>query len=584
MPLALLPVVLALLLLPQSSPLHPADDDLRPLAREYEAAATTRERRLWLVPRIAALGTEEARDYLIDRFLDGTDRGVKRALFKELARAFSPLPARLTRQSASDADPYVRAATLEAVIAQEPGAAVERARDVLGYDEDPRVRRAAIRFLGSRGDAESARFVFETCARLGLEDQREAISSLAALAPEAFGEVIAASPIWDDPRAEGSLRLLGALILAERAEREYGKRLAALASDGDPLVAFAAGLGLDRIEGRGRGLAVERALAKARDREERCRVRTMAIRAGITDPGLTRVLVEELAHRDWRVRAAAADALGGAAAEDAVAPLIERLAEEKVWQVRVACLEALGRSRRVAAIDFLIGALDGLAGREHRAARQALARLAGCDAGESGEAWRQWRADHSSGFEPPPPSLAEWTELDPLADKYAFYGIAVDSERVVFVLDVSGSMQGEKLLVLKQELGNVIEHLPEAALFNMIFFESQARCWRERMERLTKKNRVAALDAVRYLDAEGGTNLWGAMQAALADERTDSIYLLSDGQPTVGEIIALPAICARLAERNRHQRVAIHVVLIGYQSEVLERLARESGGSYVERG
>ncbi len=584
MPLAFLPPVLALLLFLQTAPSRPAGADLQALAAEYEAPAATREQRLWLVPRIAALGTEEARDYLIDRFLDGTDRGVKRALFQELVRVFSPLPARLTRQSRSDADPYVRAATLEALIAQAPGEAVERARDVLAYDEDPRVRRRAIRFLGGRGDAENARLVFETCARLGLDDQREAISSLSALAPAVFAQAIAASPFWEDPQADGALRLLGTLILAERAEREHGRRLSALAGENDPLVAFAAGLGLDRIEGRGRGVAVERALAKARDPDERCRILTVASRAGISDPGLTRVLAEELLHRDWRVRAAAAEALGGAAAEQAVAPLVARLQDEKVWQVRVACFDALGRSRRVEAIDFLIGTLDGLAGRERRAARQALARLSGCDAGESAEAWRQWRADHASGFEPPPPAAAEWTDLDPLADKYAFYGIEVDSNRVVFVLDVSGSMAGEKLLVLKKELGNVIERLPEAALFNMIFFESEVRPWRERMEHLTRKNRIAALDAVRYLEANGGTNLWGAMQTALADERTDSIYLLSDGQPTVGEIIALPVICARLAEQNRHQRVAIHVVLIAYESQVLERLAVESGGSYVERG
>lgn len=554
-------------------------DDLADLRSEYESGDATPQKRLWLIPRIADLGTPAARDFLVERFLDTREPRIRRVLFRELERAFPPLPGKVTRHSLTDPDPYLRHRTLEHLIRESPADMAGRAREILRFDEDPRVRGVAIRFLASQHDPRGLRDLFEICAGLGLRDQEQAITALAAL-PDSLVRPLVEHPGHQEQPAR---RLLIALILAERADRNSRKQLTSLAQDDDRMVAFAAALGLDRIGGRGAGVSMKKALKQTRDAEQRCQVLTVIERTGIRDPGLTRALLRELDHPDWRVRAAAAAALGSVGGVHAIEPLVDQVREERIWQVRLACIEALGSTRRAEAIPPLIDALESLTGRLGRAARLALARLTGLDLSGDASAWRRWWREHVDDFEPPTERQAEWLQPDPTADKYAFYGVEIESDRAAFVLDVSGSMQGRKLQVLKVQLGNVIERLPGDSLFNMIFFNAEIRPWKERLEPLTRKNRQAALDAVRYLDADGATNLYGAVMAALADERVDSIYLLSDGQPTAGSIINLAQICDALAEMNRHRRIAFHVILIGYQSEALRRLAADSGGTYVEQ-
>ena len=81
--------------------------------------------------------------------------------------------------------------------------------------------------------------------------------------------------------------------------------------------------------------------------------------------------------------------------------------------------------------------------------------------------------------------------------------------------------------------------------------------------------------------AGGGTNLWKGLLEAFDDEDVDTIYLLSDGAPTVGEVTGLATICRRIGELNQHRRVVIHVVVIGMESVRLRELALDSGGTYV---
>ena len=101
-----------------------------------------------------------------------------------------------------------------------------------------------------------------------------------------------------------------------------------------------------------------------------------------------------------------------------------------------------------------------------------------------------------------------------------------------------------------------------------------------RMEsRLVSK--AEAMVIARYLRAEGGTNLYGALMAAMSDDEVDALVLLSDGDPTVGDIVDKDRIVEEVLKRNRLLQAKIHVIALGRADRsFLKRLALGTNGTF----
>jgi len=557
--------------------------ELEELIERYESKAASVRTKMETAGEIAALGGKKAREFLEEACLRAKPAILKRAVFDAMREHLAPVSTDLLEEAVLDNDAYLRAHALELLHGRDPAALRGRLRDALTFDEDARVRGVALGLLAAGADAETARVIFESSTGSTPPEQRKAIAALSALPPDVFDEVLGGEePRWAAREDDPELRLLGPLVLANRVGDDLKKPLTRLSKDRDPRVRFAAALGLDRLSSRGKGKAARRAMNKAKAAEEHLSILEVVLESGLDDPELTEILIEELDHRDWRVRAAAAEALGSTGAAESVEPLVSLLHDEKHWQVQIACLRALGISRQAAAVGILIERLDQLEGRLAHEAGRALSTLTGMSLGHRTSSWTRWWADHREGFEPPSPELAQWADVEEPSETYAFYGIPVFSNRLAFVLDVSGSMGGPKLERLKKELEVIIERLPDHAKLNMVFFETNVHPWRRRLQPLTAENREAAREEVRECRAEGATNLWEGLLEAFEDEEVDTIYLLSDGEPTAGAVTNLASICKEIGSINRYRRVAIHVVLIGLKSRHLRRLALESGGTYVQ--
>ncbi|CAI9776464.1 unnamed protein product [Fraxinus pennsylvanica] len=109
---------------------------------------------------------------------------------------------------------------------------------------------------------------------------------------------------------------------------------------------------------------------------------------------------------------------------------------------------------------------------------------------------------------------------------------------LVTLLDVSGSMSGTKLALLKRAMGFVIQNLGPSDRLSVIAFSSTARrlfplC------RMIDNGRLEALQAVNSLSASGGTNIAEGLRkvAKVMTERkwknpVSSIILFSDGRDT----------------------------------------------------
>ncbi|KMZ63225.1 Inter-alpha-trypsin inhibitor heavy chain H3 [Zostera marina] len=106
---------------------------------------------------------------------------------------------------------------------------------------------------------------------------------------------------------------------------------------------------------------------------------------------------------------------------------------------------------------------------------------------------------------------------------------------LVAVLDVSGSMGGTKLALLKRAMGFVIQNLGPSDRLCVISFSSSARCLFH-LRRMTPSGQQAAIQAVNTLVSNGATNIGDGLQkaASIISERREknpicSIILLSDG-------------------------------------------------------
>ncbi|KAE9585764.1 hypothetical protein Lal_00009950 [Lupinus albus] len=109
---------------------------------------------------------------------------------------------------------------------------------------------------------------------------------------------------------------------------------------------------------------------------------------------------------------------------------------------------------------------------------------------------------------------------------------------LVTVLDVSGSMAGTKLALLKRAMSFVIQNLSSSDRLSVVAFSSTARRIFP-LQRMTGTGRQQALQAVNSLSPSGGTNIAEGLRKGakvFVDRKfknpVGSIILLSDGQDT----------------------------------------------------
>jgi uncharacterized protein YegL len=165
---------------------------------------------------------------------------------------------------------------------------------------------------------------------------------------------------------------------------------------------------------------------------------------------------------------------------------------------------------------------------------------------------------------------------------------------LITVLDVSGSMAGTKLALLKRAMGFVIQNLGSADRLSVIAFSSSARRLFP-LRRMTESGRQQSLLAVNSLTSIGGTNIAEGLKkgSKVIEERQAknsvcSIILLSDGRdtytvsPTAGVHKGEPEYCVLLPSTNGNQQVPVHVFGFGadHDSVSLHSISQTSGGTF----
>ena len=151
---------------------------------------------------------------------------------------------------------------------------------------------------------------------------------------------------------------------------------------------------------------------------------------------------------------------------------------------------------------------------------------------------------------------------------------------VIFVLDTSGSMRGQKLTQAKAAARYVLENLNEGDRFNVIAFATATRPFaRDLRPRDEVREGVSFING---LSAVGGTNIGRAFEEALAltdPTRQQVILFLTDGLPTEGEV-RTSALVQQVAE-DAGDQVRIFCFGVGYDVNtiLLDVVAQEHNGT-----
>ena len=153
---------------------------------------------------------------------------------------------------------------------------------------------------------------------------------------------------------------------------------------------------------------------------------------------------------------------------------------------------------------------------------------------------------------------------------------------VTFVIDVSGSMSGQKIEQARAAGKQLLRTLSPMDRFRLIDFSSDVRTFRNDFSAATRENVGAAERYLDQLDAEGSTNISGALDEALSAPvqagRLPIVLFLTDGQPTVGERDA-SVIASNVAKQRGSRRLFTFGVGADLNVSLIEQLALEGRGT-----
>ncbi|EPX60170.1 hypothetical protein D187_002256 [Cystobacter fuscus DSM 2262] len=147
-------------------------------------------------------------------------------------------------------------------------------------------------------------------------------------------------------------------------------------------------------------------------------------------------------------------------------------------------------------------------------------------------------------------------------------------QEVVFVVDTSGSMDGESLPQAQGALRLCLRHLREGDRFNIIAFENAFHLFSPQPVPFTQKTLEQADRWVAALHAHGGTELLEPLRAAVEAMPEGVVVLLTDGQVGNESEILQAVLAAR-----RTARVYSFGIGTNVSDALLKDLARQTGGA-----
>ncbi|MCD4656801.1 MAG: HEAT repeat domain-containing protein [Planctomycetes bacterium] len=344
-------------------------------------------------------------------------------------------------------------------------------------------------------------------------------------------------------------------------------------------------------------------------------------------------------HKSDLVRTAVVKALRMINQEKALDILIVALKDKNVI-IRTQAALGLGQIGTKECIMPLINQLEKESGRLKWDIVTMLTNLTGKNYGDNVEQWRSWWHANKN--------KAELKKVDDVLKKTdrgegshktgaSFYGVEIESDHPIFIIDQSGSMQsaadwnvalkqieqwkkanpGKNMIppipppagrmskweVLQYELKRVIMKLDSRkADFNIVWYSTGVEVYNKGgMVKANAKEKDKASKEISRRNANGMTNIYEALETAFmlasgktkkgdsewtgkgdAEIHADTFFFMTDGSPTEGPVQDVNQILAKVVEWNKGINIKIHSIGVGLCHEpFLRALAEQNNGSFT---
>ncbi len=336
------------------------------------------------------------------------------------------------------------------------------------------------------------------------------------------------------------------------------------------------------------------------------------------------ILIKGLDSKEAEVRWRTLEVLIGQSSGELVQKFLE-LVKDPEEPVRVAAIEALKWAKDRTAIEQLIDWLETEEPPARDYVAEALKALTLKDFGTDHGAWKEWwgKNEKTAPLAQPP---RKYTPAPTGKGTTTYYGEPVTSKNVIFLIDISSSMSEEyiskgklingkgkgttpdpdpdpkkgtvkkvtKIEVAKKELIRCIMKLSNDVKFNIIFYSDDFSPWQRdkkgqgsKIVPASRWNKRIAIDFVRKFQPMAKTNISDTLEFALSDKDADTIYLLTDGMPTVGRYLETDEIVAMVRRRNKQRdpKAVINTIGFGLRPRgkgFLKQLADENKGVFID--
>ncbi len=293
-------------------------------------------------------------------------------------------------------------------------------------------------------------------------------------------------------------------------------------------------------------------------------------------------------HEGAPVITTVADAWGSQGDQQAVTAL-QRMTGLKffsdVFGCRRAVVQGLCAIRLPEAIDALVDLLSKVDGEVRGDIVRYLEAVTHQHFGINAGAWQSWWKDHREGFDFPAKESQSALTPAAMAGLPSYYGLPIQAKHLVFVVDISGSMEGLRINTLKRELTATIDALPAETTFNIVVFSTRVSVWQKNLVPATQSNKQKGRQYVYGLRPGGRTASYDALETAMGFD-VEAIYFLSDGDPNAGQISVPEAIVAAVVQANRVRRISVYTIGIcpgpagGPLDNFMRSLAEQNLGIY----
>lgn len=157
-----------------------------------------------------------------------------------------------------------------------------------------------------------------------------------------------------------------------------------------------------------------------------------------------------------------------------------------------------------------------------------------------------------------------------------------ESRTIVFTADVSSSMEGERIIKLKETLNEFLKRLHSNDKFNVVLFSTNVVMFQPKLVRASSENIEQAKKFVYSIGAAGLTNIDEALTSTLnldfdSTENNSTIFI-TDGMPSWGELDIAKIIVSSKKLNTNKTRIYVYGIGNEPSKEFLNELAIAHGG------